>query len=129
MTGRAYRSGLTGLIWGANMNWCKGIIIKTIVFGAALSGMASGAPPAFSQTLPNYRCAYRSPVDCGIVIAGGVNANFAHARRSEIGRRLCLALATCADDRATSCRELVDPCGPLIQTRIHHHLSPCVDAL
>ena len=39
------------------MNWCKGIIIKTIVFGAALAGMASGAPPALAQTFQNYRCA------------------------------------------------------------------------
>ncbi len=39
------------------MNWCKGIIIKTIVFGAALAGMASGASPALAQTFQNYRCA------------------------------------------------------------------------
>ena len=39
------------------MNWCKGIIIKTIVFGAALAEMASGAPPALAQTFQNYPCA------------------------------------------------------------------------
>jgi membrane-bound inhibitor of C-type lysozyme len=46
-----------GLIWGANMNWCKGIIIKAIVFGAALAGMASGASAALAQTFQDYRCA------------------------------------------------------------------------
>lgn len=61
-------------------------------------------------------------LDCRIVIPGAADGNFGHGRGSKIGR-LCLALATCADARATSCRELVDPCGPLIQTRIHHHLS------
>ena len=39
------------------MNWCKGIIIKAIVFGAALAGMASGASPAWAQTFQDYRCA------------------------------------------------------------------------
>src|SRR5713226_6170141 len=77
--------------------------------------LASNAPPASVLTLRF------GLLDCCIVIPG--SANFAHAQRSKIGRRLCLALATCADARAASCRELVDPCGPLIQTRIHHHLS------
>ena len=62
-------------------------------------------------------------LDRRIVIPGAANGDFAHARRSKLGRRLGLALATCADARATSGRELVDPCGSLIQTRIHRHLS------
>ena len=61
-------------------------------------------------------------LDCRIVIPGAANGNFAHARGSNLGRRLCFALATCADARTTSCWELVDPCGSLIQTRIHHRL-------
>jgi hypothetical protein len=61
-------------------------------------------------------------LDCRFVIPRAANGNFAHARGSDLGRRLCLALATCTDARATSCRELVDPCGSLIQIRIHHRL-------
>jgi hypothetical protein len=61
-------------------------------------------------------------LDCRLVIPGAANGNWAHARGSNLGRCVCLALATCADARATSCRELVDPCRSLIQTRIHHRL-------
>jgi hypothetical protein len=61
-------------------------------------------------------------LDCRLVIPGAANGNWAYARGSNLGRRRCLALATCADARATSCRELVDPCGSLIQIRVHHCL-------
>ena len=61
-------------------------------------------------------------LDCRLVIPGAANGNWAHARGSNLGRCVCLALATSADARATSCRELVDPCGSLIQTRVHHRL-------
>lgn len=61
-------------------------------------------------------------LDCRLVIPGAANGNWAHARGSNLGRGRCLALATCADARATSRRELVDPCGSLIQTRVHHRL-------
>jgi hypothetical protein len=61
-------------------------------------------------------------LDCRIVIPGAANGNWAYALGSNLGRRRCLALATCADARTTSCRELVDPCGSWIQTRIHHRL-------
>src|SRR5450432_553500 len=77
---------------------------------------ASNALPAL--VLP-HRLGLR---DCRIVIPGAADGNFARVRGSKLGCR-CLALATCADTRATSCRELVDPRGPQIQTRIHYHLS------
>jgi membrane-bound inhibitor of C-type lysozyme len=40
---------------GANMNWCKAVII----FGAATlaAGLASGSSSAIAQTFQNYRCA------------------------------------------------------------------------
>jgi membrane-bound inhibitor of C-type lysozyme len=40
---------------GANMNWCKAIIILSAATVAA--GLASGSSPAFAQTFQNYRCA------------------------------------------------------------------------
>jgi membrane-bound inhibitor of C-type lysozyme len=74
---------------GANMNWCKAIII----IGAATlaAGVASGSSPAFAQTFQSYRCADGSQFIVGF---------FSYDRRAHLqidgkavtlGRRLALS--------------------------------------
>jgi len=74
---------------GANMNWCKAIII----FGAATfaRGVARGSSPAFAQTFQSYRCADGSQFIVGF---------FPYDRRAHLqidgkavtlGRRLALS--------------------------------------
>src|SRR5436309_5455936 len=64
-----------------------------------------------------------------VLDGGGVVPAVAASR--EVGRwggklGLGLAIAASPERRAAPGRELVDPCGPLVYTRIHHHsLSFC----
>ena len=62
-------------------------------------------------------------LDCRFVIPAAAARSFAHGRGSKIGSGLAFLVATLAESRATPGRELVDLCGPVIQTRIHYRLS------
>src|SRR4030095_5253663 len=68
-------------------------------------------------------------LDCRLVIPGVTACNFADARRSKIGGAPGLLVAASVSGRAAPDRELVDLCGPAIQTRIHYRLSLCRDPL
>jgi hypothetical protein len=62
-------------------------------------------------------------LDRRFVVPGAANGNLVHARQSKVGDGLGLIVATPSESRAAPGRELVDPRGPLIQTRIHGNLS------
>jgi hypothetical protein len=58
-----------------------------------------------------------------VVIPSTANGNFGRAGEANVGARPGLVLATSAETETASHRELVDPRGPLAQTRIHRFLS------
>jgi len=63
-------------------------------------------------------------LDGGCVIPAVAAIREVDRRGGKLG--LGLAVATSPESRTAPGRELVDPCGPLIYTRIHHHsLSFC----
>src|ERR1700730_17850644 len=62
-------------------------------------------------------------LDGRFVIPAVAAGSLVHARRSLLGCRFGLVMATPAESRAAPGGELVDLCGPVIQTRIHSRLS------
>jgi hypothetical protein len=83
---------------------------------------ASGVPSA--SALP-YGLGF---LDCCFVIPAAAAGSLVHARRGKIGGGIGLFVAASRESRAAPGWELVDLCGPLIQTRIHFVVSPCVEA-
>jgi hypothetical protein len=58
-------------------------------------------------------------LDRGLVVPAATAIDFVDARRGEVGDGFGLVIATSAESRSAPGRKLVDPGGPLIQTRIH----------
>src|SRR5665213_3011288 len=86
-----------------------------------------GNAPAFdarSASALTHRLGF---LDGGFVIPAAAARRVADIGRSLVGGGFDLILATAADGRTATDRELVDLCRPVIQTRIHR-FSPCVAA-
>jgi hypothetical protein len=58
------------------------------------------------------------------MIPAATAGRFVHPRRTLLDCGFGLVVPTSTESRAASGRELVDPGGPVIQTRIHLFISP-----